>query len=171
MSDLIVIAYDDIHTAEEMRMKLVKMQNEYLIDMEDAVVATKDNDGKVKLHQAINLTAFGALQGSLLGGLVGVLLLNPLFGMAIGGAAGALSGATTDLGINDDFMKELAATLKNDSSALFILVRKVTMDKVLPQLEGTGGKIIKTSLPNLDEEKLQSTLDKHRMEYSKTPTV
>lgn len=171
MSDLIVIAYDDIHQAEEMRMKLVKMQNEYLIDMEDAVCATKDGDGKVKLHQAINLTAFGALQGSLLGGLVGMLLLNPLFGMAIGGAAGALSGATTDLGINDDFMKELAATLKPNSSALFILVRKVTMDKVLPQLEGTGGKIIKTSLPNMDEDKLQATLDKHRMEYSTAPTV
>lgn len=162
MSDLIVIAYDDMHKAEEMKLKLRKLESEYLIDLEDAVIATKDGDGKVKLHQSMNLTAFGALQGSMLGGLIGLLLMNPLFGMALGGAAGALSGATSDLGIDDNFMKELANTLTPGTSALFILVRKVTMDKVLPQLEGAGGKILKTSLPNLDEAKLQETLDKQR---------
>jgi uncharacterized membrane protein len=162
VSDLVVIAYDDMHKAEEVRITLAKLQHEYLIDLEDAVVAVKDAEGKVKLHQSMNLTAAGALQGGMLGALLGLVLLNPLFGMALGGAAGALSGKMMDLGIDDHFIKELSETLKPSTSALFILVRKVTIDKVLPQLEGTGGKVLKTSLPQLDEQKLQAALDHHR---------
>ncbi len=171
MSDLVVIAYDDIHKAEEVRITLAKLQHEYLIDLEDAVVVTKDANGKVKLHQAVDLTAVGALQGGMLGALLGLILLNPLFGMVLGGAAGALSGKMTDLGIDDDFIKELSETLQPNTSALFILVRKVTIDKVLPRLEGTGGKILKTSLPSLDEAKLQKALEGHRNEVAGTPTV
>ncbi len=162
MSDLIVIAYDDMHKAEEVRITLAKLQHEYLIDLEDSVVAVKDAEGKVKLHQSLNLTAAGALQGGMLGGLLGIVLLNPLFGMALGGAAGALSGKMMDLGIDDKFIKELSEKLQPSTSALFVLVKKVTIDKVLPKLEGTGGHILQTSLAQLDEQKLQAALDQHR---------
>lgn len=171
MSDLVVIAYDDVHKAEEVRITLAKLQHEYLIDLEDAVVVTKDETGKIKLHQAVDLTAVGALQGSMLGGLLGLVLLNPIFGMVLGGAAGALSGKMSDLGIDDNFIKELSETLQPNTSALFILVKKVTIDKVLPRLEGTGGKIIQTSLAGVDEKKLQAALDSHRNEVAGTPTV
>jgi uncharacterized membrane protein len=159
MTDLIVIAFDDQFKAEEVRTKLRKMQKEYLIDLEDAVVAVKDNAGKVKLHQMYNLTAMGAVSGGFWGSLVGLIFLNPLLGMAVGAGAGAVSGALTDVGIDNNFMKQLAGDFKNGSSLLFVLVRKVTPDKVLAELQGTGGKVIKTSLTHEQEAKLQAALD------------
>jgi uncharacterized membrane protein len=158
MSDLIVVGYNDEHQAEEVRLKLLKLQHEYLVDLEDAVVAVRDQEGKVKLHQIHNLTAAGAIAGGFWGTLIGLLFLSPILGAAIGAGAGAVGGALSDIGINDDFMKELAGHLSPGSSALFVLVRKMTPDKVLPQLQGTGGKIIQTSLSNEDENKLQAAL-------------
>jgi uncharacterized membrane protein len=135
------------------------MQRDYLIDLEDAVVATKDAKGKVKLHQSVNLTAAGAASGGFWGMLIGMLFLNPLLGMAVGAASGAASGSLTDLGINDQFMKELAASMTPNCSTLFVLVRSVTPDKVLAELEGTGGKVLKTSLSANEEARLQAALD------------
>lgn len=159
MSDLIVIGYDDPHKAEEVRLKLLKMQKEYLIDLEDAVVAIKKDDGKIKLNQAVHLTSAGAMSGGFWGLLIGTIFLSPLLGAAVGTGAGAISGALADVGINDDFMKELAETLQPGASALFVLVRNATPDKVLEELKGVGGKILKTSLTHEDEEKLQAALD------------
>ena len=158
MSTLVVIGYDNLHKAEEVRLMLRKMQKDYLLDMEDAVVAVKDEHGKIKLHQAVNLTAAGAASGGFWGALIGLIFLNPLLGMAVGATAGAVSGALTDLGIDDNFMKELAATMSPGSSVLFVLVRKATPDKVLDELKGTGGKVLKTSLSHENEAKLQAAL-------------
>jgi uncharacterized membrane protein len=159
MSDLIVVGYNDEHQAEEVRLKLLKMQHEYLVDLEDAVVAVRDKEGKVKLHQIHNLTAAGAISGGFWGALIGLLFLSPILGAAIGAGAGAIGGTLSDIGIDDNFMKELAGTLQPGSSALFVLVRKMTADKVLPQLQGMGGKVLQTSLSNEDEKKLQAALD------------
>ena len=158
MSTLVVIEYEDQYKAEEVRLKLRKMQKEYLIDMEDAVVAVKDEKGKIKLHQAINLTGLGAVSGGFWGALVGLIFLNPLLGMAVGATAGAVSGALRDVGIDDKFMKELADGLPAGSSALFVLVRKATPNRVLEEMKGTGGKIFRTSLTHEDEAKLQAAL-------------
>ena len=158
MSTLVVIGYNEIHKAEEVRLTLVKLQRDYLIDLEDAVAVTKDAKGKIKLHQTVNLTAAGATSGGFWGMLIGLMFLNPLLGIAVGASAGAVSGALVDLGINDQFMKDLAATLTPNSSALFVLVRKSTPDKVLEEVKGTGGTILKTSLSHEDETKLQAAL-------------
>ncbi|HAB18091.1 MAG TPA: DUF1269 domain-containing protein [Verrucomicrobiota bacterium] len=158
MSTLVVIGYPEPYKAEEVRLKLRQMQRDYLIDLEDAVVATKDANGKVKLHQAINLTAAGAMSGGFWGTLVGMIFLNPLLGLAVGASAGAVSGALADIGIDDAFMKELAATMTPGSSVLFVLIRKSTPDRVLQEVTGTGGKILKTSLSHEDEAKLQAAL-------------
>jgi uncharacterized membrane protein len=158
MSTLVVIGYDNEFKAEEVRLTLRKLQKEYLIDLEDAVVAVKDAQGKVKLHQAINLTAAGAVGGGFWGSLIGLIFLNPLLGAAVGAAAGAASGALTDVGINDKFMKDLAAAMIPGRSALFVLVRKATPDKVLAELQGSGGKVLKTSLSHDDEAKLQAAM-------------
>jgi len=158
MNTLVVVGYDDPFKAEEVRLQLVKMQKDYLIDLGDAVVAVKDQSGKVKLHQAVNLTAAGAVSGGFWGALIGLIFLNPVVGMAVGATAGAVSGALGDVGINDKFMKDLAATLQPGSSALFVLVRKATPDKVLEELAGSGGKVLKSSLSHDDEAKLQAAL-------------
>ena len=165
MADLVVIEYDDMYSAEEVRLKLQKMQQEYLVDLADAVVAVKDEKGKVTLNQTHNLTASGAVSGGFWGTLIGLIFLNPLLGMAAGATAGAVSGALTDVGINDKFMKEIAGGFNNETSALFVLCRKATPDKVLAELEGTGGKILKTSLTHEEEEKLQAAIS------SAQPTV
>jgi len=158
MSTLAVIGYDDQFKAEKVRLTLIKMQKDYLIDLEDAVVAVKDEKGKVRLHQAVNVTAAGAVGGGFWGALIGLIFLNPLLGAAVGATAGAVSGALTDVGINDKFMKDLAGTMKPGSSSLFVLVKKATPDRVLDELKGTGGTVLKTSLSHEDEAKLQKAL-------------
>lgn len=158
MSNLVVIAFDDETKAFELRAALAKMQKEYLIEMEDAAVVTKDAEGKVKLHQAVNLTAAGAVGGGFWGMLIGMIFLNPLLGAAVGAGAGAISGKLTDIGVNDKFMKELAESFKPESSALFLLVKKATPDKVAERLKGYGGKVLKTSLTKDKEEELQKVL-------------
>jgi uncharacterized membrane protein len=158
MSTLVVVGYSDPYQAEEVRLKLRKLQSEYLLDLEDAVVAVTDAKGKVKLHQAVNLTAVGAARGGFWGSLIGLIFLNPLLGFAVGAAAGAVSGSLTDIGIDDNFMKQLAGTMTPGSSTLFVLVRQSTPDKVLDELRGTGGRVLKTSLSHEDEAKLQAAL-------------
>jgi uncharacterized membrane protein len=160
MSDLVVISFDDEHTAFEMRAALAKLQKEYLIEMEDVVVVTKNDKGKVKLHQAVNLTAAGAVGGGFWGMLIGMIFLNPLIGAAIGAGAGALSGKLRDIGISDDFIKELGQAFQPGTSALFVLVRKATPDKVLEELKGFKGKVIQTSLSKDREEELRQVLEK-----------
>ncbi|MGA7277808.1 MAG: DUF1269 domain-containing protein [Desulfocapsaceae bacterium] len=161
MSDLVVVVFDDETTAFEMRTELAKMQKEYLIEMEDAVVVTKDEDGKAKLHQAVNLTAAGAVGGGFWGMLIGMVFLNPLVGMAVGAGAGALSGKLADIGIDDKMIKELAERFGPGSSALFVLIKKSTGDKVLERLQPFAGKgkIFKTSLTKDKEETLRKALE------------
>ncbi len=157
MSDLLVIAFDDETTGFELRSELVKMQTEYLIELEDAVVVTRPAADDIQLHQAVNLTAAGAVGGGFWGTLVGLLFLNPLIGAAVGAASGAVAGKLSDIGINDDFMRDLGQSIPPGGSAVFILVRKMTADKVLARLEGfhLRGRVIQTSLPEAQEEKLR----------------
>jgi uncharacterized membrane protein len=155
---LVVIGYESEIKAEEVRLALMKLQREYLIDLGDAVVAVREPDGSVKLRQLVNTTAAGALSGGFWGTLVGVLFMNPLIGLAVGTMAGAASGALTDVGIDDKFMKQLAETLKPGTAALCVLVRRATPDKVLEEIKGFGGTVIKTSLSHDDEVKLQAAL-------------
>ncbi len=162
MSDLIVVAFDDEGTAFEMRAELVNLQKEYLLEMEDVVVVTRSAEDKVQLHQVANLTAIGAVGGGFWGALIGLLFLNPLLGAAVGAGAGALSGAYSDVGINDDFMKELGQTLKPGSAAVFILVRKITAEKVVARLGAfrAKGLVLQTSLAKDDEASLRALLDR-----------
>lgn len=160
MSDLIVIAFDDEATGFELRAELAKLQKEYLIDIEDVVVVTREGENDIKLHQAMNLTAAGAVGGGFWGTLVGLIFLNPLVGAAVGAASGALAGYLSDYGINDDFMREIGHKLPVGGSAVFILVRKMTGDKVLDRLEAfhKRGRVIQTSLSEADEARLREAL-------------
>ncbi len=159
MRNLIVVAYPDELKAEQVRLDFLRMQKEFLVDLEDAVVAVRKPNGKVKLRQMYNLAAGGALGGGFWGLLIGLIFMAPLLGLAVGASSGAVAGALSDAGINDNFMKELTKTLKPGSSALFVLVRSEVTDRMLQELQGTGGTIIKTSLSHEDEERLQKAFD------------
>jgi uncharacterized membrane protein len=158
MSDLIAIVYPSETKAEEVRHRLFDLQKEYLVKVGDAVIATKTAGGKVKLNQMVNTTATGAASGSFWGLLIGVLFLNPLLGVAVGAASGAIGGALTDVGINDDFIKDLAGNLQEGNAALFVLLQEMTADKVLKEISPFGGTVLKTSLDETKEQVLRDAL-------------
>ncbi|MCF3948861.1 DUF1269 domain-containing protein [Acidiphilium sp. AL] len=168
MNDLIVIAFPSEAKAEEVRRKVLDMQKEYLIELGDAVVAVKQPDGHVRLNQLFHPTAAGAASGSFWGFLIGLLFMMPLVGVAIGAGAGALGGALSDFGINDRFMKNLAEVLQPGSAALFLLVRKMTADKVFDDLQGVGGTVLRTSLDHSKEAALREALAGHQATLSAT---
>jgi len=103
MSNLVVIGFDEPNKAEEVCLKLQELQSQNLLDLADVVVAVKDESGNIKLHHEGNLISDTAVFQGFCGSLANLILLNA--------AGGATSGALTDVGINDHFMKELTATL------------------------------------------------------------
>ncbi len=161
MSDLVFIAFANEEKAEEVRQKVLELQKEYLIELGDAVIAAKDARGHVKLNQLINTTATGALSGAFWGTLIGFIFLMPLVGTAVGAASGALGGKLTDVGINDDFMKDAASALPPGGAGLFLLIRKMTADKVLADLQGVGGTVMRTSFDETKEQMLREALAGH----------
>jgi uncharacterized membrane protein len=158
LSDLLIIEFPSEEKAEGVREMLLAMQQEYLIELGDAVVAVKDANGRIKLNQLFQPVKQGAVSGLFWGSLIGLLFLNPLAGAAIGAPSGALGGKLTDLGINDEFMKQAARTLQSGNAALFLLIRKMTSDKVLAALHGAGGTVLRSSFDETKEEALQAAL-------------
>ncbi len=161
MSDLIVVSFEDETIAFAMRAELVALQKEYLLDMEDVVVVTRSMDDKVQLHQVANMTGLGAISGGFWGLLIGMLFLNPLAGAVLGAGAGALSGSMSDVGIDDEFMRQLGQRLKPGTAAVFILARKFNAAKVVERLGEfrAKGHVLQTSLSHDDEASLKAVLE------------
>ena len=123
-------------------------------------VFLRNKEGKIRIKQTQELTLGGALSGGFWGLLFGFIFFNPLLGWTVGVLAGAVSGALTDIGIDDNFIRDLGNTIAPSTSAIFVLVRRATPDKVLTELSKFEGKVLKTSLSNEDEAKLQIALTK-----------
>lgn len=168
MAELVIVGFETPTEADRVLTELARLQREYLIDLEDAVVAIRGDDGKLQLKQSINLVGAGAASGGLWGGLwgtfVGLLFLNPLVGLigggVLGAGAGALSGSMADYGINDDFIRQIGETIEPGTSALFLLVRKAQPEKVQAALAEYKGRLIRTSLSPEQEEKLRAAIEK-----------
>ena len=158
MSDLVAVAYDSEDTAKEVLDTLRRLQTEHVIELEDAVIVTKNEHGKIKLHQSFSPTATGAAGGALWGGLIGLIFLAPLLGLAVGAATGGAAGALTDVGVDNNFMKELGQKLEPGAAAVFVLVRRSTPDKVLPEISKYGGHVLQSSLSTEAEEHLEAAL-------------
>ncbi len=161
MTSLVAVVFKDETTAFEMRTALLRMQKENLIELEDSVVVTRSPKGRVKLDQAVSLTSAGAIGGGFWGMLIGLIFLNPLLGAAIGAAAGGISGRFSDIGVNDQVMREIGQSMQPGSSALFVLVRRATPDKVFDGLKSfTGkGRVFQTSLNKDEESSLREALE------------
>lgn len=159
MSKLVVIAYDAPNKAAEVRTRLRKMQKEQSIDLDEALVAIKDEEGEVSLLQTYKPTATDAPTRGFWNSLVGLILMNPVLGMATARRANAVTGALTEVGVDEDFVKDLTATFLNGTSVLFALVRDASTEKVFAELRGTGGRVLETTLKHEEEEKLQAALN------------
>jgi uncharacterized membrane protein len=162
LSDLLVIEFPSEAKAEGVREMVLAMQKEYLIELGDAVVAVKDDRGRVKLNQLFQPVAQGAGSGMMWGSLIGLLFMMPPAGAAFGAASGGLSGQLADLGINDAFMRRATRTLQSGNAALFLLIRKMTTDKVLAALHHPGGMVLRSSFDETKEEALQAALREAR---------
>ena len=158
MSDLVVIEFPSEAKAEEVRQKLLSMQKDYLIELGDAAIAVKQPNGHVKLNQLFGTTTIAATNGAMWGMLLGLIFMVPFFGAAVGAASGAIGSKLMNLGIDDRFMKEAAASLRSGNAALFLLIRKMTTDKVLADLKGVGGKVLRTSFDHTKEDELRAAL-------------
>lgn len=155
MSQMIVVAFDDETTAFKVRDKLSQMEKQYLIGLEDLVVAVRDREGKVKIKQSVNLTGAGALGGAFWGMLIGLIFLVPIFGLAVGAISGALGGKFSDYGIDDRFIKQVSEAIQPGQSAVFMLIREATPDKFLEAMSEFHGRVIQTSLNEEQEKRIK----------------
>jgi uncharacterized membrane protein len=158
MSNLIAIAYEDVGRARSVLDVLHELGVEHAITLDDAVIAERRPDGKIKLHQTSRPGAVGAAGGAVWGGLIGLLFLSPFLGMAIGAAAGGAAGALSDVGVDDRFLRHLGEDLQPGMAAVIVLVRESTPDKVLPRISAYGGRVIHSSLSDEAETRLRDAL-------------
>jgi uncharacterized membrane protein len=152
MSDLIVLVFDDEDGALEMRDTLVELQKQHILKLDDAAVVVRTQDGKVKVKQAVSLVGQGALGGTFWGLLVGVFLWVPWLGTAVG----AVSGDLSDIGVDDEFMKQVGHTIQHGNSALFLLVREATPYELMCELGRFNARVLQTFLSHDDEAKLRA---------------
>jgi uncharacterized membrane protein len=158
---LLVLGFADELSAFALRDVLCEMEEEGVIEIGDAVVATRNARGKVRLHQSLPLVAAGTALGSFSGLFIGTMLLNPIFGSLAGAAVGAASASFADAGINDAFMKDLGETLTPGSSALFVLGRKRKHDELVERLKPFAGrcKILHHTMTAENEALLRTLLE------------
>ena len=155
MTELVVVAFDTETGAAEMRDALIELQKQKLVTLDDAAVVVRKPDGRVKVKQAVNLVGTGALGGAFWGMLIGLLFWMPWMGLAVGALSGALVGALSDYGVDDEFVREVGNTIQPGHSALFLLIREATPDKLMDELKQFNGKILQTSLSKEDEVRLK----------------
>lgn len=164
MADLIVLAFDTEDGAFAMRDRLIALQKQQLIELEDAAVVTRGQDGKPKVKQVASLAGAGALGGAFWGMLIGLLFFAPWLGLAVGAVTGALAGSLTDIGVDDKFIKDVGSQIEPGHSALFLLVRKVTADKVIEQVKDLKPTVLQTSLSTEQEANLREAFSGQEME-------
>jgi len=156
MSELIVFAFKTQDGAKLMADEIKNLQKQQLITLDDAAIVMRKVDGKVKVKQANNLVGVGAMGGAFWGLLIGMIFWMPWLGLAVGAVTGAIAGGMTDIGIDDNFIKEVGNSIEPGNSALFLLISDVTADKVLDDLKKFDTKVIRTSLSTEQEAKLKA---------------
>ena len=158
MSTLIAIAYPDMATAERVRSELIDATKQKLLELEDAVVIERRQDGGIELHQALHPARSGAKRGAAWGGMIGLLFFAPLLGAALGAAGGGLGGKLADVGVDDSLAEELGHRLQPGCAALIALGRAEDPERVLERIGPFGGQVVQTSLAGDDERRLRAAL-------------
>ena len=158
MSDLIAIGYPDMTTADAAAAEAHRLAQDLIIQPDAIAVIIRDNDGSYHVHTTQQGAGGGAVWGMFWGFLFGLLFFVPVFGMAMGAGMGALMGKLAKTSIDKQFQEQVRDMLKPGTSALFLMVEKVTPDKAVEAMSKYGGTVLKTSLSTEDERALQDAL-------------
>lgn len=153
---LIVTGFPKVSSASRALTRLLELEEQHLIEIRDAVVVHRSDDGKLRSTVRKGMIASGALQGALWGLLLGSVFLVPLIGVLYGAVTGALAAALSDHGVHPGIVAKTARRLEPGTSALFLLIGQATPDKVLAQLHDLKGWFITTSLSVDKERKLRA---------------
>jgi uncharacterized membrane protein len=158
MADLIAIGYPDEATAEAAADEARRLAKDLIIEPDAIAVIERDKEGKFHVHTQHHLVGAGATWGMFWGLLFGVLFFVPVVGIAIGAGLGALMGKISKSGIDAQFQDQVRGMLTPGTSALFLMVEKVTPDKAVAAMSKFGGTVLKTSLSKEGEKDLQDAL-------------
>jgi len=158
MADLIAIGYPDETTADAAADEARRLAQDLIIQPDAIAVIVRDKEGKYHTHTSHHLVGGGATWGMFWGLLFGLLFFIPVFGMAVGAGMGALMGKITKSGIDKQFQDQVRGLIQPGTSALFLMVEKVTPDKAVEGLRKYGGTVLKTSLSKEGEAELQAEL-------------
>ncbi len=160
--NLVVLAFEGEHTAENMLVDFQQMEEEGLLEMEDVVIASRGQGKHVSIKQTHSETGKLTLRGGGIGLAAGLLLGGPIGGLVAGTAIGAIAGSLKDYGIDDHFIKDVEGYLRPDTSALFLLGEAQEAEKVLERLQPFKAKVLKTTLTDKQERRLRDTLAEER---------
>jgi len=156
MASLTVWKFHTVYGADAALDKLEEMQREQLIVVQDAaVVSWEPGKKKPKTRELHDRKMGGALGGGFWGLLFGLIFFVPLLGLAIGAASGALFGSLADVGISDDFIKDVRQQVTPGTSALFLLTSNAVVDRVKEEFPGGEAELISTNLSKEQEDKLR----------------
>lgn len=158
MSDLIVLTFESEAPALAVRDRLIALQQQEVISLEDAAIVVCRADGRVKVRQITHLSGAGALGGAFWGALIGFLVSMPWVGLAVGAATGALAGKFSDMGVDDQFIKEVGDRIRPGQAALFLYVDKLPLDRLQNELAAYEVELLQTSFAPEREEKLRAML-------------
>jgi uncharacterized membrane protein len=158
LAELIAIGYDDEATATEAAAEVDRLAHDLIIEPDAVAVIMRGQDGKYKVVTNHHSVAGGASWGMFWGLLFGVLFFVPVFGMAVGAGLGALMGKVEKTGIDKEFQAQVRDMVKPGTSALFLVVEKVTPDKAVEAMSKFGGTVLKSSLSKDAENQLQDAL-------------
>lgn len=160
MATLTAIKFPGAEGAQQMLGTLQGLQQQHLITIQDAAIVTwPEGKSKPKTRQLANMAGVGALNGAFWGMLFGLIFLVPLLGAAIGAAMGALSGSMVDVGINDNFIKQVREKVTPGTSALFLLTGGAVVDRIAAAVKGVEFEIISTNLSQEEEAKLKAAFE------------
>jgi uncharacterized membrane protein len=160
--ELVAIVFEKQTRAEEVLLNLAHLQQEGAIKLADAVIVTKDDEGKSKVRQTVDVTpGKGAFAGGWWGLLIGMIFAGPIGGVVAGvagGASGALYGKLVDIGLDDGWIRQMADWIDPGTSALLLLVGEARLDEVLAELRRFEGHLVTTTLPDEVRIRLEDAL-------------
>ena len=159
MAELIAIGYPDEATALQAMAEVENLRADLIIETDAVAAIQRHPDGKYQVTTNHGpSTGGGATWGMFWGLLFGLLFFIPVFGMVVGAGLGALFGHLEKSTIDKEFQAQVRDMVKPGTSALFLVVEKVTPDKAVAAMQKFGGTVLKTSLSEEDTKKLQEAL-------------